>query len=449
MTWTLLAKAGAQQVMVENHVWDFGTVAYWKNDTAYFTVRNAGGKDLIFLPTHYKEDVRVIFDRRNASPGERLDIKIVYYTEHTGKFEVEVPLYFNLSMTPVVFKLKGNIKRIDPNALVRCPQVNAGKEEVDLRKVINIEVRDRVTEALLEADQLWIRDRGNKKIETERSGNVYEALMEPGEYRVGASKKGYDDYMAVIRLEPYQQRFVIYMDKQLTDTVPQVKEEELPEDGVFVDEGPEEHEHPMDSFHQEKPNRDTSELDIDLFAPNNIVLIVDISTSMKKEDKLLYLKMAMKQMIEVFRTVDRVAIVALSSDASILLTPVMVENKDTLKAVIENMSAGGGTNGAAAIKLAYELATKHFVQGGNNQIIIATDGMFGNSGMTRKELNTLISSKNEAGIHLSAMGFGNNEKALAYLKSLTLLGGGDFIHITNELEAQTALIERLKKQSKK
>src|SRR5690348_10082387 len=104
-TFLFALMAHAQVRGLENQTWDFGDVVYWKNDTAWFKITNNASRNLIFLPTYYNEEFRVILSKRAAEPGETITIGIIYYTEETGRFNVYIPLYVNLKSDAIHFYL--------------------------------------------------------------------------------------------------------------------------------------------------------------------------------------------------------------------------------------------------------------------------------------------------------------------------------------------------------
>ena len=115
--------AQAQQISIDRNMWDFGSVNFWKNDTARFQIRNAGMKPLVFLPVFYNEDYRVTFSSKSLEPGETGTVSIIYYARVKGPFSREVPVYVNLRNEPITFQLKGWIKGFNPDAQLRCPTV--------------------------------------------------------------------------------------------------------------------------------------------------------------------------------------------------------------------------------------------------------------------------------------------------------------------------------------
>lgn len=445
----------AQQISIDKNMWDFGSVNFWKNDTARFQIRNAGMKPLVFLPVFYNEDYRVTFSSKSLEPGETGTVSIVYYARVKGPFNREVPVYVNLRSDPVVFQVKGWIKGFDPDAQLRCPTVNSGPAgSDDISKVFTVEVRDSRTDLLLQPEHIQVQYKSGKRVNLERSGYIYEMLIPPGQYLVDVRKQGYADYYAAVVLEAFRKLMVVYLDPveepRVVISPPPVVHE--PEPVVVREELPKKPEVPEPV--EPKPRRDSIQesplkLDPRLYNANNIVMVLDVSYSMKKEDKLVFLKSTMSRMAQALRPMDKVTLITMAGTASMIFSPTWIQKPDSLLRLIEQLAPAGGTNGAAAIRLAYATALKEKIEGGNNQVIVATDGVFTAGTMSNDDLLKLVADYRNKGIMLSTIGFGNALKPLEFLQQVATAGGGDYLHVQNEDVAQSGLVEQLKRQSRK
>ncbi|MBU6324691.1 MAG: VWA domain-containing protein [Bacteroidetes bacterium] len=445
--------AHAQQISIDKNMWDFGAVNFWKNDTARFQIRNAGMKPLVFLPVFYNEDYRVTFSSKSLEPGETGTVSIVYYARVKGPFNREVPVYVNLRSEPIVFQVKGWIKGFDPDAQLRCPTVNTGPAgSDDISKVFTIEVRNSRTDAILQPEHIQVHYKSGKRVNLERSGYTYEMLIPPGQYMVDVRKQGFADYYAAVTLEAFRKLMVVYLDpleeSQVVVSPPPVETEPV----VIREELPQKTEVPAPV--ESRPRRDSIQesplkLDPRLYNANNIVMVLDVSYSMKKEDKLVFLKSAMSRMAQALRPMDKVTLITMAGTASMIFSPTWIQKPDSLLRLIEQLAPAGGTNGAAAIRLAYATALKEKIEGGNNQVIVATDGVFTAGTMSNDDLLKLVADYRNKGIMLSTIGFGNAIKPLEFLQQVAIAGGGDYLHVQNESVAQSGLVEQLKRQSRK
>src|SRR5690606_9698483 len=148
------------------------------------------------------------------------------------------------------------------------------------------------------------------------------------------------------------------------------------------------------------------EIPTDKLPKSNFVFLVDVSGSMSDTNKLPLLKSSMKVLLDELRDEDRVSIVYYANNVGVLLEPTKAKEKKKIIEVIDTMTASGGTSGGAGLELAYEMAEKHFVKGGNNRIILATDGDFNIGKSSDSEMQQLIEEKRKSGVFLTCLGFG-------------------------------------------
>jgi Ca-activated chloride channel family protein len=174
---------------------------------------------------------------------------------------------------------------------------------------------------------------------------------------------------------------------------------------------------------------------------SNLVFLIDVSGSMNTQNKLPLVKTAFKLLVDQLREQDKVSIVVYAGAAGLVLPPTSGKEKSKIKDALENLSAGGSTAGGEGIKLAYQTALQHFVQGGNNRVIMASDGDFnvGVSGVD--ELEKLIEEKRQTGVFLSILGFGMGNYKDNRMEKLSDKGNGNYAYIDNLLEAQKVFVK--------
>jgi Ca-activated chloride channel family protein len=157
---------------------------------------------------------------------------------------------------------------------------------------------------------------------------------------------------------------------------------------------------------------------------------------MNSSNKLPLLKSAFKLLVNQLRPQDRVSIVVYAGAAGTVLTPTRGNRKAEILAALDGLQAGGSTAGGAGIELAYSLARRHFIKGGNNRVILATDGDFNVGASSDKAMEELIVSKRESGIFLSVLGFGMGNYKDSKLETLADKGNGNHAYIDTMQEAQ-------------
>lgn len=184
-------------------------------------------------------------------------------------------------------------------------------------------------------------------------------------------------------------------------------------------------------------------VDADRRPSANLVFLVDVSGSMDEPDKLPLVQQAMSKMVENLRPDDRVAIVTYAGEAGIALDSTPGSERGAILDGIARLSAGGSTNGAAGILTAYEIARQHFIRGGVNRVVLATDGDF-NVGVTSDtQLVDVITAEAKSGVFLTALGVGTGNLQDGKLEQLADKGNGHYAYIDGAREAQKALVDEL------
>jgi len=175
----------------------------------------------------------------------------------------------------------------------------------------------------------------------------------------------------------------------------------------------------------------------------NLVFLVDVSGSMRSDDKLGLLKTSLKMLTRQLRSKDRISIVVYAGASGVVLEPVSGREKAKIVAALNSLSAGGSTNGGAGIKLAYAMAEQAFVEGGINRVLLATDGDF-NVGTTNFEaLKNLVEEKRKTGISLTTLGFGTGNYNDHLMEQLADFGNGNYAYIDTLNEARKVLVEQM------
>ncbi len=185
--------------------------------------------------------------------------------------------------------------------------------------------------------------------------------------------------------------------------------------------------------------------DVDLdYVGNNFVFLIDSSGSMRSENKGELAIDSFKLLAETLTEDDRVSIVTYSGSSRVVLDSCDGDNYRKICKALDSIEFGGGTNGSGGITAAYELADENFMEGGNNRVIIASDGDM-NLGITSTGgLTELISEKKESGVFLTVLGYGSGNYSDANMEALADCGNGNYHYIDCIEEAQRILVEQLK-----
>lgn len=200
-------------------------------------------------------------------------------------------------------------------------------------------------------------------------------------------------------------------------------------------------------------NTDTKILKIGLQGKNiptldlpasNLVFLIDVSGSMNAANKLPLLKQSMKILVNELRAKDKVSIVVYAGAAGLVLPPTSGDEKETINTALEKLNAGGSTAGGEGITLAYKIAAENFIKGGNNRVILATDGDFNVGSSSNADMENLIEEKRKSGVFLTCLGYGMGNYKDSKMEILANKGNGNYAYIDTIQEANRFLGKEFK-----
>lgn len=175
----------------------------------------------------------------------------------------------------------------------------------------------------------------------------------------------------------------------------------------------------------------------------NLVFLLDVSGSMRSPAKLPLLKSGLKLLVNQLKASDHIAIVVYAGATGVVLESTPGDQKAKIMAALDQLYAGGSTNGGAGIRLAYNIAAQHFIKGGINRILLATDGDF-NVGTTNFDaLKQLVETRREQSVSLTALGFGSGNYNDKLMEQLADAGNGNYSYIDTLNEARKVLVEEM------
>ena len=184
-------------------------------------------------------------------------------------------------------------------------------------------------------------------------------------------------------------------------------------------------------------------IDTEDLPPSNLVFLLDVSGSMRPDNKLPLLKKAFALLVDQLRPQDRVAIVVYAGAAGLVLPSTPGNKREKIMAALDELRAGGSTAGGAGLELAYATAFEHFMDGGNNRVILATDGDFNVGASSDAEMVRLIEQERDGGTFLTVMGFGTGNLKDSKMEQIADHGNGNFHYVDGLLEARKVLVEEM------
>lgn len=493
----LLCSAGLKAQRLSPGTHDFGKVKLWNNPTATFTFKNNTKQRIIFLPIRYQRDLKLSVPEGFIEPGQKVEIQAQFYTEKLGSFSVDQELYVNVLNEPIHLRMKGRIQSFHPNALTVCPILDKtpAEKRAENNTISSLTVYDRKSGLATNGFDVIMESKNERFVLENASKEMVPIDQIPlGLYEIKVSKEGYytDTRLVYINkhtppitfeLEPVEgvvrdpsNKTINMKSRDVFMRVETEKEAEMADierirkmmdekykgrkiiekDVLVINENDEKQDSipEIESREAEIPAPDQSDIVADgtlnsfKYLNNNVVFLIDVSSSMGNKEKLEMLKVSMKNLVDVLRHDDLVTIVTYSSRPKVILSSVPGNEKAAIKKVIDGLQAYGRSYGAEGLAMAYEYAETNFIQGGNNQIILATDGLFNSNEYSDNQLYSMASDKAWGKIHTSVIGFGKDKKAISFMKRLAKNGKGNYMHIISYEEANSALISEIQSNSR-
>jgi len=177
--------------------------------------------------------------------------------------------------------------------------------------------------------------------------------------------------------------------------------------------------------------------------PSHLTFLIDVSGSMNSPDKLPLVQQALQMLVRQLRPQDSVSLVVYAGSSGVVLQPTRGSEQQRILQAIGRLSAGGSTNGAGGIRLAYQMARQSFVKKANNRVILATDGDFNVGVSSDDELVRLIEQERQSGVFLSVLGFGTGNLKDSKMEKLADHGNGTYAYIDSLSEARKVLVQEM------
>jgi Mg-chelatase subunit ChlD len=423
-------KAQTEALKLSSSEVDFGKIAAIVYPAKTVEFVNQGTGKLAILLVEKGPNVRVSYQRRFYQPGEKGFISLYYDVRNVGPFSEEIKLFTNADAEPVLLKIKGT-----------CISVQECFPNMNNLLVRNIVVVNKNTQAPVPLAKVTFvhnhRTQNAVTLKMDKEGKAEEELP-IGIYNIAANENGFEPYNTELFIpKTYPNVLIELTPKQAAPAPVPIVETPTPAESVQT------------PAEQKQPEIKVTSGDLpeDKYAANNIVLLLDVSGSMNAQGKFRLLQQSVNNLVMILRPIDYVSVITYSSTSKVVLPGIPGNEKDEITKVIEDLTPTGSTQGVKGLNTAYELATQKFIKGGNNQIILATDGEFSEKNVTDEYYEKFITDYSGKGIKLSILGFGINKEAITRMKKMTTYGKGSYIHVESEKFVKNALINEIKTMS--
>jgi Mg-chelatase subunit ChlD len=400
-----------------------------------FTLTNAGTKTAFLLRIEEPYGIDVKFSKKEIAPDSTIIVRVKYTPKKKGKFKKDIPVWVSVNNEPIILTIEGDAKSFDLDESLQCPDFKSKRQPKALISPLEIKVVDINTKKPIKnATVQVIWDGLNyKQLKTDKNGEISQNLK-------------WDIYYFVVNAEGYgtkEQDFYVnqknnFIQFELGEPTEEelivIKEDTVVKEIVVI---------------EKEDTVSTNDLPVNLYAPNNVVFCIDISVSMKQQGRLDLLKASMIELLNGLRPIDKLAIVTYASSTDVVLASQFVTDKTSIMELIKELTAGGYTAGGKGIKKAYQVARENKIEGGNNQVIIATDGAFnldrgGDKGILRN-----VEANLNKGITISVVGVKNEKWTVKSMSSIAKTGDGHYLHIKSYEQAKSVLMDEIKTNSRK
>jgi Ca-activated chloride channel family protein len=409
-----------------------------------FTFKNTGDAVLYILRTDHEGKVKIDLPQRGIEPDDTGSLIVYYSPDRKGKFHEKILVYTNASGKPAVLTLSGDIKSLSASPQ-ECYSFVLDNSSQNRRPMCEGSVINKETKLPIAVAKVYIYSSNQLVGRTTTLNGDFSLALNLGLYDFIATAEGYDTvYLYESYFNKNSPRLIFELSQRKSKQEPPpvvVKDPEVPKDST-----------PVAVIDKPADTADTRNrpglLSYDDYKPNNVVFLIDISSSMQGKERLPLLKLSIQKMISQLRDIDKVTVITYSGTAKVMVATTTADHKEEIYLAIDTLRAAGMTAGSKGLDLAYKMAAQSFIKDANNQIILATDGAFTLKGKDERTIRRYANSSSKK-ITLTTIGFGTNRTDLKTLETLALSGKGNYIYINNRESAETAILDEIKNNSRR
>ncbi len=421
---------------------DFGQLGVSGPNWVDVKLTNNGKKEVVIFRVECPDHVVVEMSSKIIPPDSAAYIRLLYNPVHKGSFREMFSIFTSAWERPELFSISGESTFVS-ESFSACPNFEALPGGTP--KQIYVAVSGSSASNSLEGVELDVYQNG--RIHSSTRTNVDgEALLNlvPGRYFFVFKNKTHE-LDSAIYIHGWNQRLILSIHD---DIEPSVGDDIDHSENARKAENIESVSTPVfDGIDNLMPSSDSdSGLLGKEFRPVNIVFLVDVSSSMQHGEKLELLKIAMTGLLDVLRPGDKFTLISYANDSKVLIETNAFLNKSACGSAIANLQAGGGTEGAKAIDIAGKKVLEHMIEGGHNQLVIATDGAFKEGGAQAKRLSRHYQRN---GVLTSVLGIKCSKAGYIEMSAVAEAGGGRFIAINNVQDAGQSMVDEIKSSSRK
>lgn len=469
---------------------------------ADYEVTNFSYDPVFILNVLHSRNVSIRYTTKKLLPDSSAVLRIQYNPPKTGKFKEKIQVFMSDHKDPITLTMTGNVQTIEMNQDLACPDFTVSVTPVTPQAQLSISVLDSRTEKPIPGAKVTLLSAGIKNRDLKTVVDGSDGQDTPiGLYRISASAKGYYTASQVAYIGVNANHLTMYLEPEedsdesfYANSRQRTKEvSDLPV-GDRKTEGPSSPKSKSVSERRQKSAKESqasaassrsrenvSSEQVELsqpeiqkpnillgqnaeprilsesvdesellpeseFKPNNVVFLIDISTSMTHLNKLELLKLAIIRLSKQLRPIDKMSIVSYQSQAEVIMEPIVANQAEQIADLLLPIEAKGRTAGGKGISLAYEVLNSAYIEGGNNEILLATDGVFNVE--EDKDYLKLIKKNAKLGNRISVIGVKNKAWTAPSMQYIADKGKGNYIHIEDEEDTEDLLLHALKTNSR-
>lgn len=432
LLWSWLLIAGPlsnaiSQISIQPDRLAFGTTTPQTEWVVDIIIQNNGAKKDFLLRTTFSHEYDVIATSKAMMPDSTITLRVKFKPREKGPFKENIEFHFASLQEPIIFPVTADVQYLNPADHLACPDFSRQAADCCVDNPIVFEVVNKETGAPIKDAQIRLNEAGmtQARLKTGADGKITSTIP-IGYYEIMASHTAY--------LPDSRTSYVNKRNSYFRLELQPVKNEIIEEPVV--------------------PLPDTLAVAIDSsgvlpesrFKYNNLVFLLDASSSMSKNERLPLMQKSVNELVSVLRPGDKVTLISYNDQAKVMLATTSGEQKQAIINMVTAMKADGNTAGAKGFKLGYDILKEEFLKDGNNQLIVVTDGAF--QPEDQKEIDKLVKKATRKGLVTSIVGIKSNSYAAENLQLVTSIGRGSFVLIADDADLHQ-IVEEIKKRSAK
>lgn len=436
----------------------FGEITKGSNRIQEFKILNSGDADCKLLTANFPRDYSVEWESKDVKAGGEVSVRVKLNPWSKGKITDKVELFFTCSLKPIQLNLSADVKELDPASNTPCPKFGPNENCCD-DWLFTLVMKDKNTLEPIHKGLIEIAQNGRiqRSVTTRRDGK-YEEEVPIGFYYLMASAEGYlpaDSATYINRRNTYVELLLDPIAEakapEIMAEIPEIEREPIIEK---VEEIEEEIDVILEEVVQEEPVEESSpepvmdtssELPESRYKANNLVFLVDVSQSMNQSGKLEILKSSMYRLTEALRSTDKVTVIAYAREAEVLLDGVPGSETAEIDQTIAGLTAGGMTSGGIGFRTAYASLREAWIENGNNQVIVVTDGAFRKA--DHESILKMARKQGNKGATTSVVAIKSTDYARKVLSEVVDFSEGHLLQLDDFRGDREKILDEIKKQS--